>query len=88
MQEWLSVEDSFRPWVCVVVSRLCRGNMLRANRERYERSAGACKGFCLDLFLLGRLPHAPAVLLTLCAALLVSGWLFSNSFCLGFLTGY
>ena len=56
---------------------LCRNNMLKANRHRYERSregccastVGAVQQFCLDLFLLGRLPHSFAVLLTLSFAL-------------------
>lgn len=69
-----------RPLVCCgrpVCADLMRRNSLRANRDRLEStdvgSSGgaraAVKQCGLDLFLLGRLPHTAAALLTLALAL-------------------
>jgi predicted PurR-regulated permease PerM len=70
-----------RPLICCG-RELCRDNLIKANRNRYERSAelgaavaamGAVKQFFLDIFLLGRLPHTVAVVVTLlCALAMVS----------------
>jgi hypothetical protein len=69
-----------RPLDCCgrpVCADLLRRNMLRANRDRLESTGigssggarAAVKQCGLDLFLLGRLPHTAAVLLTLTLAL-------------------